>query len=89
MTMQRSLPILVFSCAVLFSMAGCYGPDREPGDDPRSATEGPDGGRPKTDPAQTVDESGWGGGSTSDMGEKAEDGNSTLDGTSDEVTDQQ
>ncbi len=83
---MRRFSVLVLSCFSLLVMTACYGPDREPGDDPRSATEGPDGGRPETDPKQTVDKPGMGGGRTTDIGEKADDGNGTLDGASDEVT---
>ncbi len=83
---QRRLFLVLLASFFVLSAPGCYGPDREPGDDPRRSDEGPDGGRPETDPKQTVDESGWSGGRTTDMGEKADDGNSTLDGASDEVT---
>ena len=79
---QRFFLALLASSFVL-SAPGCYGPDREPGDDPRRSDEGPDGGRPETDPKHTVDESGWGGGRTTDEGDKADDGNTTLDGASD------
>ena len=68
------------------STAGCYGPDREPGDDPNRSDEGPTAGRPESNPTQTVDESGLSGGRTTDIGESADDSNPTLDGTSDEVT---
>ena len=71
---------------IAVSTAGCYGPDREPGDDPNRSDEGPTAGRPESNPAETVDESGLSGGRTSDMGESADDSNTTLDGTSDEVT---
>ena len=53
------------SMLMLFS-AACYGPDREPGDDPTRADEGPTAGRPKTDPYETVDQSGPSGGRTTD-----------------------
>lgn len=83
--MQRSSLVLL-SCLLLLAAPGCYGPDREPGDDPRRSDEGPDGGRPKTDPKQTVDKSGWGGGRTTDIVEDADGANTTLDGASDETT---
>jgi hypothetical protein len=56
---------LVISMLMLLSVA-CYGPDREPGDDPTRADEGPTAGRPKTDPYDTVDRSGPSGGRTTD-----------------------
>ena len=84
--MRHRFLLALLSCCFVLAAPGCYGPDREPGDDPRRSDEGPDGGRPETDPKQTVDKSGWSGGRTTDIGEKADDCNSTLDGARDEVT---
>ncbi len=81
---HRSL--LLASLSLFLAMGGCYGPDREPGDDPARSDEGPDSGRPETDPAQTVDKPGYGGGRTTDAGSEADDDQGTLDGASDEVT---
>jgi hypothetical protein len=77
--------VLLASLIGMFT-AGCYGPDREPGDDPSRSDEGPTAGRPESNPSQTVDESGVSGGRTTDAGENVDDGNGTLDGTSDEIT---
>lgn len=85
-TMRQRFPLVLLSCFFVVFTSGCYGPDREPGDDPSRSDEGPDGGRPETDPGQTVDKSGWSGGRTTDMGEKADDGNTTLDSASDKAT---
>lgn len=76
-------PILMSSLLAL-SLAGCYGEGREPGDDPNRADEGPDGGRPETDPRQTVEPKGYGGGATREPTE-AESGRGSLDGASDDV----
>lgn len=81
--LQRTL--LLASLSLFFATA-CYGPDREPGDDPTRSDEGPTAGRPETDPAETVDKTGYGQGRSTDMGSDADDGNGTLDGASDEVT---
>ncbi len=84
--MLRSCFLTTLLLASVLASAGCYGPDREPGDDPARSDEGPTAGRPESNPSQTVDESGLSGGRTTDMGEQADDSNRTLDGPSDEVT---
>lgn len=81
--LKRSIALSSF--CMLFSL-GCYGPDREPGDDPRTGDEGPLAGRPESDPRETVDNAGWGGGRSTDLGDKADDADGTLEGTSDELT---
>jgi hypothetical protein len=56
-----------FVLAMLMSTSGaCYGPDREAGDDPDRADEGPTAGRPRSNPYDTVDKPGAGGGRTTD-----------------------
>ena len=77
---------ILYAGITALSTTGCYGPDREPGDDPTRSDEGPTAGRPESNPSETVDKSGLSGGRTTDMGETADDANTTLDGTSDEVT---
>ena len=77
---------IVLASLLTLSITACYGPDREPGDDPNRSDEGPTAGRPESNPAETVDESGLSGGRTTGIGESADDSNTTLDGTSDEVT---
>jgi hypothetical protein len=77
---------ILLASLLTLSTTACYGPDREPGDDPNRSDEGPTAGRPESNPAETVDESGLSGGRTTDVGESADDSNTTLDGTSDEVT---
>jgi hypothetical protein len=52
--------------ALMLAAGACYGPDREAGDDPARADEGPTAGRPATDPYQTVDKAGASGGRTTD-----------------------
>jgi hypothetical protein len=74
----------LLSCLLIFS-AGCYGPDREPGDDPTRSDEGPRGGKPESNPYETVDPKGISGGGTTDTNEAAKDDRGTLDGTSDET----
>jgi hypothetical protein len=77
---------LLLAAMLAVSATGCHGPDREPGDDPNRADEGPTAGRPASNPQETVDQSGPAGGQTSDMNEATEDSGGTLDGTSDEIT---
>jgi hypothetical protein len=80
--MRRFLPLL---CWAPLLLAGCYGPDREAGDDPTRSDETPGEGRPKTDPMNTVDKPWSGSGTAGDStsGANADD-RGTLDGTSDE-----
>ena len=74
-------------CCVPLLLGGCYGPDREAGDDPNRADDTPGEGRPKTDPLDTVDRPYSGTGIAGDSTQPAtEDDRGTLDGTSDELT---
>jgi len=76
--------LLIVPSLLLLLAAGCYGPDREPGDDPNRSDETPGEGRPKTDARDTVDQPGPSGGVVNDANTPA-DGRGTLDGSSDEV----
>ena len=66
-------------------LTACNAPDREPGDDPNRADEGPTAGRPTTDAQQSVEPKDASGGGDDDFVNAPEDGRGTLDGTSDEI----
>jgi hypothetical protein len=45
------------ACALLTLLVGCYGPNREPGDNPNRADESPMEGRPKSEAPAAADSS--------------------------------
>ena len=86
---ERTPRAVMIASALWISFAGCYGPNREPGDDPNRSDESPSEGRPKTDPREEVEPRDASGGSAKAPEEsgstQAQDQDRTLDGTSDEV----
>ncbi len=80
-----SLRTVLLSALLAPLLMACNAPNREPGDDPNRADEGPTAGRPATDAHQSVEPKDPSGGADGDAINTPEDGRGTLDGTSDEI----
>lgn len=83
--LKRTTGLALVLTALGALAAGCYGPDRQPGDDASRADEGPRGGKPLTDPLDTRDPKSLSGSGTTDSNERVPDESGRLDGPSDEV----